>query len=186
MVTFLALAPIAHADEAIAESDPTASAEASASNQVLEIPQQCDKDAVASLCDRAASDANASSPADPSNATTAESNATPTDPSQAGPPQNSDVGSIDDYQNQNVPMEASGGPVYVAVPEYVYVPSYTYVNPGPVIISNRSMGASPYVQPAPLGFQPGGFRPGGFGGFPHPFGGGVGTEFGGGHFAGRR
>ena len=192
-LTVLALAPMARATEPIASDDPTTSLESSDPNQVLEIPQQCDKDAVASLCDRpAASDASASSStdplADPSQVTTA----APADPAQAVP-QNSDVGSIDDYQNQNVP-EASGGPVYVAVPEPVYIPQYSYLSPGPVIVPNGSFAGPRYVQPGPLGFQPGGVRPGGYGGFgsfgPRPFGarafGGVGVEFGGGHFAGRR
>ena len=184
---------MARAQEPIASDNPGTSVESSDPNQVLEIPQQCDKGAVASLCDRpASSDASASGSADPladpSQVTTAAPNAAGVDPSQAALPQN--VGSIDDYQNQNLP-EASGGPVYVAVPEPVYVPQYSYLSPGPVIVPNGSFAGPRYVQPMPLGFQPGGVRP--FNSFgPRPFGGGfggnhgVGVEFGGGHFAGRR
>lgn len=185
LATILAIAPMALADDMNTAPDPVASAELSESNQILEIPQQCDKDSVAVLCDHAASStADPSASSDPAQAT-AQAPANQPDPSQAAPANDADVGSIDDYQNQNAPA-------YVAVPEYVYVPQYTYLAPAPVIVSNGSFGGPRYVSPMPLGFQPGGVRPGGFAGFgPRPFGGGsfgrgVGTEFGGGHFAGRR
>jgi hypothetical protein len=183
---FLATLSLAHraiADDINPDADvPDASTLDSAPpDQVLEIPQQCDQDAVAMLCDRTPDTATSS------------------DPDADLPVDAADVGSLSDYTNQNAALEASAaGTMNVPVGFYPAV-----IAPGPVIVSSGAVGpgaypqwaAGPgsyqqwargpgtyrsfapgpgYIQPMPLGYRPG------FANFgAHPF------SMGGGHF-GRR
>jgi hypothetical protein len=173
LMATLASAPRAVADDINPDADvPDFStlADSTPPNQVLEIPQQCDQDAVAVLCDRSA-DASMASGGDEDLAN---------DPN---------LGSVYDYANQNITNEASAAGT-MNVP--MYAPGY--LMPAPMILSLRPFGPGAYqqwaggpgayqqmapgpgyIQPPPLGYRPNG---GGFG--PRRFGG-----FGGGHF-GRR
>jgi hypothetical protein len=167
--------------DTIAEAAPSDS-----SNQVLEIPQQCDPDSVAFLCDRSSDTSN--DPAD--------------DVSLAGEP---DTGSLYDYANQNIINDVSSTgttnlPVGILMPGYVALaPAPTVVEPtgpgtyqqwaggpgtyqqlgGPGTYPQFSPGPG-YIPPMPLGYRPYGpvYRPPSFG--PHPF-----HSFGSPHF-GRR
>jgi hypothetical protein len=179
LLAMLTRVPRAMADDIDPDADvPDASTlpDFSPPDQVLEIPQQCDQDAVAMLCDRSpepatSSDADADSSQDPSIDT-------------------ADVGTLSDYTNQNAALEASAAGT-MNVPAGFYPP---VLAPGPVIVSSfgaggpgtyqqwasgpgfyRSMVPGPgYIQPMPLGYRP---ALGNFGA--QPFG------MGGGHF-GRR
>jgi hypothetical protein len=166
--------------------DYSAIADSAPPNQVLEIPQQCDQDAVAALCDRS-TDSAPSSDAD-------------SDP-EADFPADADVGSLSDYANESIGPEMSA-PGTMNVPVGLYAPAV--LAPAPFVVSSgpgdpgtyqqwasgpgayqswtrgpgiyRPMGMGPgYIPPMPLGYRPG------FGGFgAHPF-----SAMGGGHF-GRR
>ena len=188
IVVVICLATLCLVHRAIAEDiDPDADVpdastlDSSPPDQVLEIPQQCDKDAVAALCDRTPDTAMSS------------------DPAVDLPVDAADVGSLSDYTNQNAAIEASAAGT-MNVPVGFYPP---LLAPGPVIVSSgaggpgayqqwaggpgsyqqwasgpgtyRSFVPSPgYIQPMPLGYRPG------FANFgAHPF------SMGGGHF-GRR
>ncbi len=175
LMAMLASAPRAIADDINPDADvPDFStlADSTLPNQVLEIPQQCDQDAVAVLCDRSA-DASMASGGDENLAN---------DPN---------LGSVYDYANQNITNEASAAGT-MNVP--MYAPGY--LMPAPMILSLRPFGPGAYqqwaggpgayqqmapgpgyIQPPPLGYRPYGLG-GGFG--PRRF-----VGFGGGRF-GRR
>jgi hypothetical protein len=184
MVAILTMAPKARAEDgddtdidtdAVSES-VSAPSDSSMANQVLEIPQQCDQDAVAVLCDRSA---NAAIGADE-------------DESVASEP---DTGSVYDYANQNIIGEASSSGT-TNLPAGILVPEYPALSPPPVVVSSHVEGPGSYQQwasgpgtyqqfaPAP-GFvapMPLGYRSYGLGG---SFGPGPFHSFGGGRF-GRR
>jgi hypothetical protein len=191
-LAMLAYAPRAIADDIDPDADiPDSStlADPSPSDQVLEIPQQCDQDAVASLCDRssespASSDADLSSVDAPNPDTNASSDVA----------NNPDLGSVYDYANQNITNETSAAGT-TNVPIGGYFPGYTTMSPSPTIVSSgpgsyqqwasgpgsypqwargpgsyQQMAPGPgYVQPLPLGYHPYGLG-GSFGA--RPFGGG--------------
>jgi hypothetical protein len=193
VTAMLATAPRAIADDIDPDADvPDISTvtDSTPANPVLEIPQQCDQDSVAVLCDRSSED---SFPA--SNASAATPNADADGATDVA--SNPNVGSVYDYANQNITKEASAMGT-MSVPLGLYAPGYRVLSPAPVIVSSGAMGPGSYPQwatgpgsyqqwihgpgswqPAPAG--PGYFapRPLGF----HPFG--MGGGFGGGHF-GRR
>lgn len=160
------MAPLARAQESSAPVAETS--DWTEPNQVLEIPQQCDKAAVAILCDRESSressgesnnDGSPASADDSAAVETASVNLpntpdTPTDPDSeansatpsaesapgsASEDDDGSYGSIDDYQNQYADAGGGWGPSIVAVPFYVPVaPIYTY-----------------YVSPRPIVVGPG-------------------------------
>ena len=143
----LATAPIAIADDFNPDaSDPAAVADSSDANQVLEIPQQCDPSAIGDPCDNVASSDDAMS-SDSS--------------SDSYAPSDVNAGSLADYANQSVDVEAaSGGPVYIPVP------TYAYYSRSPVVVSSRPSGPGFYqsVIPGPGAYQswtrgPGSFSP---------------------------
>ncbi|HLX38062.1 MAG TPA: hypothetical protein VKR29_09685 [Candidatus Binataceae bacterium] len=175
MVVFLAaaIALFAIANTARAQdledgdgSDTVADATPSdSSNQVLEIPQQCDPDSVAFLCDRSADPSNDNDPAD--------------DVSLVGEP---DTGSVYDYANQNIISDISSTgttnlPAGALVPESVPLLPAPMVVGGPGTYQQWASGPGTYQQyapgpgfiaPRPLGYRPyGAFGGAGFG--PHPF-----------------
>jgi hypothetical protein len=152
----MAAAPLALADDLGSPPplEPGASADWTEVNQVLEIPQQCDKDAVAMLCDRgeavpapddpfAAADPNAQSPADAQAAQ---------DAAQAG-----NYGSIEDYENQYATAETANGALFVPAP--VYVPMRPmYLSPPPVVINPPRHPGPYYLRPLPFHHRFGGSR----------------------------
>ena len=170
----------------ISTTDPTPA------NPVLEIPQQCDSDSVAVLCDRSSDDK--SSPID--------ATAAAPDPDNSGAndvASNPDVGSVYDYANQNITNEASAMGT-TSVPLGLGVSGYPVLSPGPVVVSSspggyqqwvpgpgsyqqwargpgsyRSWVPGPgYIAPMPMGYHPfgagGGFAPHMMGGFRGRFG----------------
>ncbi|HVN28662.1 MAG TPA: hypothetical protein VMT64_09265, partial [Candidatus Binataceae bacterium] len=119
----LAMITVAHramADDINPDADvPDASTlpDTSPPDQVLEIPQQCDQDAVAALCDRTPDTAMSSA------------TATPSDPDMNSSIDTADVGTLDDYTNQNAAIEASAvGTMNVPVGFYA-----APLAPGPII-----------------------------------------------------
>jgi len=120
------------------DGDPDTLADATASdssNQVLEIPQQCDPDSVAFLCDRS-SDASSEPDADVS---------------LAGEP---DTGSVYDYANQNIINDVSNtGTTNLPVGVLGYVPllpAPAVVQPiGPGTYEQWASGPGTYQQFAP-------------------------------------
>jgi hypothetical protein len=185
----LACAPRAIADDINPDADvpDISTADATPANPVLEIPQQCDSDSVAALCDRSVDYANFDADASANTSNDLASNP--------------DVGSVYDYANQNITNEASAmGTMSVPLG---YVRGYPMVSPGPVVVSGgpgsyqqwtggpgayqqwvggpgtyRQWAPGPgYIAPMPLGYHPSGLG-GGWG--MRSFGG-----IGGGHF-GRR
>jgi len=161
VLAMLAVAPRAIADDINPDADVPdlgTLTDSSPPNQVLEIPQHCDQDAVAVLCDRSTDSAMSSD-------------------SDANLPNDADVGSISDYNNQNIATEMSGAGT-MNVPVGLYPP--TILAPAPVIVSSgvrgpgsyqqwargpgsyQSMTMGPamtmgpgYIQPMPLGYRPG-------------------------------
>jgi hypothetical protein len=166
LIGVLAAAPRAISDDISPDlSDSAPVADSSDANQVLEIPQLCDSGSIGDPCDSAASsDDGALSSSDSS------------------PASDVNPGSLDDYANQGVDVEAaSGGPIYIPVPEAV-APNHAYYSPSPVVVSSRPMGPGFYQSavPGPGAYQswtrgPGSYSPmmsgGGFG--PRSFGGGA-------------
>jgi hypothetical protein len=163
LIAMLTMAPKARADgdddgsdtDAVAESSPpdSSSTDPSMANQVLEIPQQCDQDAVASLCDRST---DASIAADE-------------DESLANEP---DPGSLYDYANQNIINDASSTGT-TNLPVGVFAPEYMRLSPAPNVVSPQLIGPGAYQQwasgpgtyqqfapdpgfiaPMPLGYHP--------------------------------
>jgi hypothetical protein len=157
LLAILTRAPKAIADDIDPDADvPDASTlDSSPPDQVLEIPQQCDQDAVAALCDRT-----------PDTATAAE--ATPTDSDADVPVDAADVGSVADYTNQNSAIETSA-PGTMNVPVGFYPP---LLSPGPVIVSSGAFATGPGVYPQWVGgpgtYQPWTRGPGAY--TPHPIG----------------
>jgi hypothetical protein len=176
-------------------------------NPVLEIPQQCDQDSVAVLCDRSSEDNSSTSTdatalagpsvdADGAN----DSNA---DDSNNDVANNPNVGSVYDYANQNITNEASALGT-MSVPLGGGLPGYPALAPSPVVVSSgpgsyqqgtsgpgayqqwatgpgsyRQWAPGPgYMPRMPLGYHPYGAA----GAFAHSFGG----HFGAAHFGGRR
>jgi hypothetical protein len=201
LIAILTNAPRAIADDIDPDADiPDISTmtDTTPVNPVLEIPQQCDQDSVAVLCDRSADDSSSSADAD---AAAPNPDAEDSGDVASNPP---DVGSVYDYANQNITNEASAMGT-TSVPLGVAVPAYPVLSPGPVVVSSAPvMGPGSYPQwtAGPGAYQqwvrgPGTYRsfvpgpgsPMAFG--YHPFGAGVGFGgrsfggFAGGHF-GRR
>ena len=202
LTAILASAPRVIADDINPDADvPDISTltDSTPANPVLEIPQQCDQDSVAVLCDRSA---DYSSPSSDLNA--AAPNVDPNDSSALA--NNPDLGSVYDYANQNITNEASVTGT-MNVPVGVYVRGYPVLSPAPTIVSSglpngpgsyqqwaggpgsyqqwargpgsyQQMAPGPgYIAPPPLGYRPYGLG-GGFG--PRHLGG-----IGGGHFGHR-
>jgi hypothetical protein len=189
----LVAAPRAIADDINPDADiPDASSLSDADsppNQVLEIPQQCDQDSVAILCDRS-EDESSPSPDANAVATSADANGS------SAVANNPDLGSVYDYANQNITSEASAAGT-MNVP--AYGTGYPVLSPGPAIVSSGPGGyqqwaagpgsyqqwaAGPgsyqqlapgpgYIQPMPLGYRPYGLTSN-FA--PRPFGGGFGRR----------
>jgi hypothetical protein len=157
LLAILTRAPKAIADDIDPDADvPDASTlDSSPPDQVLEIPQQCDQDAVAALCDRT-----------PDTAAAAE--ATPADSDADVPVDAADVGSLADYTNQNSAIETSA-PGTMNVPVGFYPP---LLSPGPVIVSSGAFATGPGVYPQWVGgpgtYQPWTRGPGAY--TPHPIG----------------
>jgi hypothetical protein len=187
----LAIAPRAIADDIDPDADvPDIStlSDPTQVNPVLEIPQQCDQDSVAVLCDRSADDGSASPDVDP-NADGADVDANDANAVANNP----DVGSVYDYANQNITTETSAMGT-TSVPLGMGVLGYPALAPAPVVVSAAPFGPGSYPQWVP---GPGAYRnpvPGP--GFlapmpmyrPRSFGGGFGIRsfgFGGGHFGHR-
>ncbi len=157
LMTMLSVAPRARAEDIDPDADTpdyNTIAESSPPNQVLEIPQQCDQDAVAALCDRS-TDSTSASDSDP----------------DADFPADADVGSLSDYANESIAPELSM-PGTMNVPVGLYAPAV--LAPGPVIVSSSPGGPGSYQQwtrgpgvyqpmvmgpgyipPMPLGYHPG-------------------------------
>jgi hypothetical protein len=173
----LSSAPRAIADDINPDADvpDISTTDATPVNSVLEIPQQCDSDSVAVLCDRSADDssmtADANAPA--SNLDASGSNDVASNPN---------VGSVYDYANQNITNEASAmGTMSVPLG---YVSGYPTISPAPMVVSGgpgsyqqwtggpgsyRQWAPGPgYIAPMPLGYRPSGLG-GAFG--PHLMGG---------------
>jgi hypothetical protein len=193
-VAMLTGAPRAIADDINPDADvPDISAtDPTPANPVLEIPQQCDSDSVAVLCDRSAED----------NSSPIDATAAAPDPDTSGAndvASNPDVGSVYDYANQNITNEASAMGT-MSVPLGLGVSGYPVSSPGPVVVSSSPSGyqqwaSGPgsyqqwaggpgsyrqwvpgpgYIAPMPLGYHPfgggGGFAPHMMGGFRGRFG----------------
>jgi hypothetical protein len=187
LVAILTTAPRALADDIDPDADiPDISTmtDTTPVNPVLEIPQQCDQDSVAVLCDRSADDGSPSPDADANaDAANVDANAVASNP---------DVGSVYDYANQNITNDASAMGT-TSVPLGVGVVGYPALAPAPVVVSSVPIGPGSYPQwvPGPGAYRnpvpgPGFLAPMPF--RPRSFGGAFGMRsfgFGGGHF-GRR
>ena len=188
LLAMLAPAPGANADSIDPDADvpDLGASDPTPANPVLEIPQQCDQDSVAMLCDRSSTDATSSATADATG-----------DPSSAGNANdsvdvssNSDVGTVYDYANQNITGEGSAMGTTL-VPFGAYTPGYRVLAPAPMIVSAgpgsyqqwaggpgawHSMTPGPgYIAPMPLGYRPSGL--GGSFGSPMMLGGFRGGAF---------
>ncbi len=141
LIAALAMGSAALADE---EADPGIAPGSESADQVLEIPQQCDKDAVAVLCDRGETGADSASQGSPPN----DSNTPPVaDPGEV-------LGSLEDYQNQQETTDPAAV-YYVPVP--VYVPVY------PLYRTMPPPGGVPSVASGPHFLKPLPYRHGAFG-----------------------
>jgi len=180
LLAMLAVASRASADDINPDADIpdyTAIADSAPPNQVLEIPQQCDQDAVAELCDRSTDTAP---PAD----------------SNPDFPADADVGSLSDYASESIGPELSA-PGTMNVPVGLYAPgglapatfivssgpggpgtyqqwasgpgTYQQWTRGPGVYQPMVMGPG-YIPPMPLGYHPG--FGGGFGARPFAMSGG--------------
>jgi hypothetical protein len=190
ITAMLAIAPRAVADDINPDADvPDIStlSDPAQVNPVLEIPQQCDQDSVAVLCDRSADDSSAAPDAN------ADADATNVDANDANAVANNpDVGSVYDYANQNITNDASAMGT-TSVPLGAGVVGYPALAPAPVVVSSVPIGPGSYPQwvPGPGAYRnpvpgPGFLAPMPFS-RPRSFGGGFAMHsfFGGGHF-GRR
>jgi len=188
LTVILACAPRAVADDIDPDADvpDISTTDATPANPVLEIPQQCDQDSVALLCDRSS---DGSSPLSDANAATPNVDASGANDVASNP----DIGSVYDYANQNITNEASAMGT-MSVPLGIGVPGYPVLSPSPMIVSSGPIGPGSYQQwasgpgtyrqwapgpgyiaPMPLGYHPygayGAYRAGGgfgmrsFGGF---------------------
>ena len=202
LAAMLATAPRVVADDINPDADVPdigTMSDSAPPNPVLEIPQQCDQDSVAVLCDTSADD---SSPSYDANAVSASApSGDPGDSSYVA--NNPNLGSVYDYANQNITNEASALGT-MSVPLGIYAPGYPGLSPSPTIVSSGGVGPGFYQQWAtgPGSYQqaargPGTYRqfaPGpGYaapmlvGSRPYGFGGGFGAHsFGGGGHFGRR
>ena len=185
LIALFALAGRARAQD-LEDGDSETSADApppsdlSMANQVLEIPQQCDQDSVAFLCDRSGDTSN-----EPNE-----------DTSFAAEP---DTGSVYDYANQNIINDVSSTGT-TNLPAGILVPGYVPLAPAPTVVTGpgtyqqwasgpgtyqqwatgpgtyRQFSPGPgYIPPMPLGYRP--YGPGaGFG--PRPFNGFAASHFG--------
>jgi|ERR1700722_7466177 hypothetical protein len=186
LTAILAGAPCAIADDINPDADVpdiSSMSDPAPANPVLEIPQQCDQDSVAVLCDRSAEDNSSSAVNDAYAAAPA-----PDADDSSELANNPNVGSVYDYANQNITSEASAAGT-MNVPMGGYAPGYAVLSPGPTIVSGqeyRGPGSyqqwaggpgsyqqwAPgpgYIAPAPMGYHPYGLG-GSFGG--HAFFGG--------------
>jgi len=139
LLVTLALAPRAKADDIDPDADvPDASTlpESSPPDQVLEIPQQCDQDAVAALCDRTPTTADSD---DDSSTPVAASDPDETDPAADPSINTADVGTLSDYTNQNAAIEASAAGT-MSVPVGFYPP---VLAPAPVVVSSGALAPGP-------------------------------------------
>lgn len=154
LAAILAASPLTFADDlgSPPPPEPGASADWTEVNQVLEIPQQCDKDAVAMLCDRGESPAaqgDALSAMDPD----AQSQASATGQGAQDPAADPGTyGSIEDYENQYATAEAGSGALYVPVPVYVPIRPM-YLMPAPVIVNRAPAPGPHYLRPLPFGHR---------------------------------
>lgn len=157
ILTLVMSAPRAIADDINPDADiPDASTlDSTPANPVLELPQQCDQDSVAMLCNKSSADATSTADAEAEGSNFA---GDPSGYSAGGYAANVDVGSANDYANQNVANDAmmagmlnapSGGYNMTGynmsgynVPSGYYVPSYPALAPAPG-----------YVAPGPGGYQ---------------------------------
>ncbi len=143
-VAMLTGAPRAIADDINPDADvpDISTTDATPANPVLEIPQQCDSDSVAVLCDRSSDDS--SPPIDATAAAPAPDTSGSNDVAS-----NPDVGSVYDYANQNITNEASAMGT-MNVPLGVAAPGYPVLSPGPVVVSSEpavvSSGPGAYQQ----------------------------------------
>lgn len=153
----LAASPLTFADDlgSPPPPEPGASADWTEVNQVLEIPQQCDKDAVAMLCDRGEAPP---APSDPHSAADPDAQSQASAAGQEAQDPSADpatYGSIEDYENQYATAEAGSGALFVPVP--VYVPMRpTYLVPAPVIVNRPPVAGPHYLRPLPFGGRFGG------------------------------
>ena len=171
----LAGAPGAIADDINPDADipDSSTLDSSPPNPVLEIPQQCDQDSVAILCDRSSADTSSSSDATADAAPSIDAN----DSSNLA--SSPDLGSVYDYANQNITNDAFAAGT-MNVPMGYYVPAYPVLSPAPRFVpsgpgSYQQWAAGPgsfqqwargpgtyqqmapgpgYIQPAPMGFHP--------------------------------
>lgn len=146
LIGALTLGSAVLADE---EGEPGIAPGSESADQVLEIPQQCDKDAVAVLCDRGDGSADsANQEPQPQDQNSAAGANYAGDSGQV-------VGSLDDYENQQETMDPMAV-YYVPVP--VYVPVYRMYRAMP------APGGVPSVASGPHFLRPLPYRHGAFGG----------------------
>ena len=167
-LAMLTMASRAIADDINPDADiPDASTlDSTPANPVLELPQQCDEDSVAMLCNKSSSDATSSDATALSGPDGGGSNFASY--SSSG---NADVGSASDYANQNVANDAMMAGMLNTpngynmtgynlngynAPNGYYVPSYPalapapgYVAPGPGGYQQWARGPGTYQQMAP-------------------------------------
>ncbi len=147
-IATLAVASRAIADDINPDADiPDSStiADSTPANPVLEIPQQCDQDSVAVLCDQSSSDGSSSADADATSSPEGGANVA-INPSN-DLPANAEVRFAHDYANQNITNECPARgtmnvPVGFNVPGGYCVPPVSGVAPAPA-----------YVAPGPGGYQ---------------------------------
>ncbi len=134
---FMLATPIAIANDLRpAVPDDESVSESSEANQVLEIPQQCG-DETDTPCTADSTDDDASTPDQPLAAVPDSSTDDPGNDGSSGP----EVGSVDEYVNQDAPVQAaSSAPIWVAVPRN------TELSPAPMIVTPRPMGPGFYQQ----------------------------------------
>lgn len=142
LIAALSLGSVARAEE---DSEPGLAPGSESMDQVLEIPQQCDKDAVAVLCDRGETGADS-----------ADQQAQQQDQSPAAAPGPGEVvGSLDDYQNQQETIDPTAV-YYVPVPVYVPVYPIYRTMPAPGGVPSVPSGTH-FLRPLPMPHRPGAF-----------------------------
>lgn len=150
----LVAASCARADDLTAPA-PGASSDFNDVNQVLEIPQQCDKDAVAVLCDRGESDStpqNDASAQPPTDSGSVEDGSAPPSAETSADNANAVYGSIDDYQHQYETAESSAAAIYLPAPVYVpMAPRYTFLAPAPYVIGSPIARGPRFLSPLRFG-----------------------------------
>jgi hypothetical protein len=134
---FMFAAPIAIANDVLpAVPDDDSVSESTDANQVLEIPQQCG-DETDTPCTAESTDDDASPQAE---SVAADPDSNPDDRAEDAA-DSPEVGSVDEYVNQAVPIEAApSAPIYAAVP------NNTELSPAPVVVTSSPMGPGFYQQ----------------------------------------